>query len=87
MNDKVNVILIVPEIEGEFNLLLPINKKIGSIINLLSKAINEKTNGVFPLENNKLYNSETITPYPTDVLLFNTNIRNGSRLILFSNDY
>ena len=32
MNDKVNVEIIVPEIEEKYNILLPVNKKIGTII-------------------------------------------------------
>ena len=37
MNDKVDVEIIVPEIEEKYNVLLPINKRIGTIVNLLNK--------------------------------------------------
>ena len=85
MNDKVNVEIIVPEIEERYNLFLPINKKIGTIVTLVSKAINELSNGDFPLSNtNKLYNGDNLSLYQSDVLLYKTDIRNNSKLILFS---
>lgn len=77
--------LIVPEIDKEYDLYLPVNKKIGNIVILLNEAINELTNEELELSNqNKLYNSKTKEYYSPDVLLLNTNIRNGSILVLTS---
>ena len=85
MKNKVLVDLIVPEIDEEYSVYLPINKKIGNIIILLNKAISELTNGDFELSfTNSLYNKDTCEQYSFDTLLFNTNIRNGTRLILLS---
>lgn len=85
MKNKVLVDLIVPEIDEEYSVYLPINKKIGNIIILLNKAISELTNGDFGLSStNSLYNKDTCEQYSFDTLLFNTNIRNGTRLILLS---
>lgn len=85
MNDKVNVIILVPEIEEEYNLFLPINKKIGTLIILLNKAINELSFGDFPVSrSNKLYNATTLALYEPDTLLLNTDIRNGTKLLLFT---
>ncbi len=85
MKNKVLVDLIVPEIDEEYSVYLPINKKIGNIIILLNKAISEMTNGDFKLSStNSLYNKDTCEQYSFDSLLFNTNIRNGTRLILLS---
>ncbi len=85
MNNKVIVKLIVPEIDEEYELYLPINKKIGNIINLLNEVIHEMTNGEYELSNsNQLYNYYTKEKYMSDVLLFNTNIRNGTCLVLIS---
>ena len=85
MKNKVLVDLIVPEIDEEYSVYLPINKKIGNIIILLNKAIYELTNGDFELSStNSLYNKDTCEQYSFDTLLFNTNIRNGTRLILLS---
>ena len=85
MNDKVIIDLIVPEVAESFNIFLPINKKMGTIVKLLCKAINELTNGDFPITANcKLYNSETLQVYEPNVLLFNTDIRNGTKLVLLT---
>lgn len=85
MKNKVLVKVIVPEIDKSFDIYLPINRKIGNIINLLNKYISEVTNGELVLsKSNKLYNSITNEKYLSDVLLANTNIRNGTILTLIS---
>ena len=86
MKNKVLVSLLIPEIDEKFDIYLPINKKIGNIIILLNQAINELTNNEFQLSNkNTLYNINTKEKYQPNVLLADTNIRNGSQLILLSN--
>lgn len=85
MENKVLVEIIVPEILQTFDVYLPINKKIGNIIILLNKAINELSNNCYPISQNKvLYNVVTKELYQSNILLFNTNIRNGSKLILIN---
>lgn len=87
MNDKVNIELCVPEIGEKYNILLPINKKIGTIVKLLDKAVNELSQGDFRLTNTcKLYNADTFQIYEANVILFKTDIRNGTKLILLSKD-
>ncbi len=86
MENKVLVKLLVPEIDEEYDLFLPINKKIGNIIDLLNKSIIELSSGTF--EGNKyteLINSNTGEIYPINVLLKNTSIRNNTTLVLLSN--
>lgn len=85
MKNKVLVSLSIPEIDKKYDIYLPINKKIGNIIILLNKAISELTDGEFELSNNNcLYNVYTKQKYDPDVLLANTNIRNGTSLVLLS---
>ena len=85
MDNKVLVNLAVPEVGKTYDLYLPVNRKIGNIIILLNKAINELTNGEFPIaSNNGLFNADTKETYNPDVLLINSNIRNGTKLILIS---
>lgn len=85
INNKVFIKLIVPEIDKIYDIYLPINKKIGNIINLLNKSIYELTNSEIILSNcNSLYNAKTGEKYSSDILLYNTNIRNGTTLILLS---
>lgn len=85
MNDKVIIRIIVPEISKSYDMFLPINKKIGTIVHLLNKGINELSNGDFPITNTcKLYNAETLQMYEPNVLLFNTDIRNSTKLVILS---
>lgn len=85
INTSVFVKIIVPEVDKSFDVYLPVNKKIGNIINLLNSSISEMTSGEFPVSsNNKLYNSKTLERYAPNVLLYNTTIRNGSILVLIS---
>ena len=83
MKNKVLVSLSIPEIDKKYDVYLPINKKIGNIINLLNKSISELTDGEFILSTaNSLFNATTKEKYESDILLANTNIRNGTELIL-----
>lgn len=85
MKNKVFVQLIVPEIDKTFDVYLPVNKKMGDIIILLNQAVSELTFGEIELSNeNILYNKSTHERYSSDILLVNTNIRNGSVLVLVS---
>ena len=85
MKNKVLVKLLVPEIDQSFDVYLPINRKIGNIINLLNEAIVDLTNGEIEKSNkNSLFNAITHENYFPDKKLIETNIRNGSILILLS---
>lgn len=85
MKNKVLVSISVPEIDEEYSVYIPINKKIGNIIILLNKAISEMSNGELKKStDNSLYNKMTGEKYEYDQLLIDTNIRNGSKLILIS---
>ena len=83
MNNKVCVELIVPAIEERYNVFIPINKKTLEVIYLLSKAINEMTNGAFEIsENLSLMNGSTGLMYDIDRTFLENGILNGSKIIL-----
>lgn len=85
MNTKVIVQLLVPEVDMKMDLFLPVNKKIGNIINLLNQSIYELTRGeIIVATTNKLINVNTKEVYKSDVLVFDTDIRNGTVLALIS---
>lgn len=84
MKNKVLVQLVVPDIEESYDIYIPINRKIGNVIALLSKAISELTNGTYSInKKTQLYNAETGENYLIDTIVLDTNIRNGTKLILF----
>lgn len=83
MKNKVLVELVVPTIESSYDIYLPINKRIGNIIMLLNKTVSELSEGCYEENpNTSLYNRETSQKYDKNTLLYNTDIRNGTALIL-----
>lgn len=82
MNEKILIKLIVPEIEEKYDLFIPINRRIGSIINLLNIAISELSNNVFETRNNRfIYNKQSGNIYSINDIIRQTDIRNGTELI------
>ena len=82
-SNKVCVDLVVPSIEERYNVFIPINKKTIEIIFLLNKAINDMTDGVFPMSDTlSLINAETGIIYDTDRTFLELGILNDSTLIL-----
>lgn len=83
MNNKVLVELVVPDIEETYNVYLPVNRRIGNIVTLLRKAVCELTDGIYEgLNTSSLYNVVTGQKYDFNQLLIQTDIRNGTRIVL-----
>lgn len=83
MNNKVCVDLVVPSIEEKYNVFLPVNKKTLEVIFLLNKAINDMTNGSFPMSDAlSLLNASDGSLYDVDRTILENNILNGAKLIL-----
>jgi len=85
MNEyKVLVELVVPEIDVKYDIYLPINRRIGNVIDILNKTLNELTNGMYVAkESTSIYDSQTGIAYGYNSLVRETNIRNGSTIVLF----
>lgn len=81
--NKVLVYVYVPLIEQEYNLFIPVNRKIGLIKKILGNSIIELSDGNYQIEGYfNLYNKTTNRMYDDDAYVINTDIRNGSKLIL-----
>ena len=82
MKNKVLIKLLVPEIDEEYDIFVPINIRVGSLIYLLNSSLTEISGGLYESKNNrKLHNVEDGTIYESDKLIRETNIRNGTALI------
>ena len=82
-NNKGCVDLIVPSIEERYNVFIPVNKKTIEIIFLLNKAINDMTDGCFPVSDKlSLINAEDGTVYDVENTFLENNILNGAKIIL-----
>ena len=79
---KYNVQLAVPSIYKTFDIMIPINKTIGETIFILIKALNELTNNSFNANNLYLYNQFNKKKYDLSSFIYETDIKNGTFLIL-----
>lgn len=81
--NRIIVKLYVPLIEKQYDVWIPINKNVYQVIQAFIKGINslnkiEYSTEIFP----KLYKKSTAEPYDLNAVIIDTDIRNGSELIL-----
>ena len=75
--------LYVPEIEEEYELYIPINKTIGEISLLLCKTVNDISKVFLVKSSACLCNKQTGLIYDKNLLVRETDIKNGSKIILY----
>ena len=81
--NKILVKLYVPMLETEYDVWIPVNKRIYNVIKLLVRAINELSGGAYkPLKMPNLYDKTTAMPYNINLSIKESTIRNGSEIIL-----
>lgn len=81
--NKVLIKLYVPMIDEIYDMWIPSQRKIGKVILLLVKAINELNEGSYrPAKMPQLYDKLTSELYDVNLSVKETNIRSGSELIL-----
>lgn len=83
MNNKILVEIEVPLIEKSYDLYIPINKKIGTIKKLLEEALLELTDNAYIIkQETNFYSKETGQIYDVNKNVRETDLKNGSRIIL-----
>lgn len=83
MKNKILIELEVPLIEKKYDLFIPINKKIGTIKSLIEDELIELTEGSYRKdESTNLFSKETGTIYEVNKTVRDTDLKNGSRVIL-----
>lgn len=83
MKNKILIKLSVPEIDEEYDIFIPVSKRIGNVILLINKAIIEFSSGEYILKDTySLYNKETGQRYDERLLVRETDIRNGANVVL-----
>lgn len=81
--NKILVLVFFPLLEQEYDIYIPINKKIGTIKKSIIESIFELSDGnIKEPEKLKLYDKDTTNVYDNNVIVKNSGIRNGSKLIL-----
>ncbi len=83
MNNKVLVSIEVPEIGNSFDVFLPVNEQVWKISKLASKVISDLVGVELNTKDNYVFiNTDTGTIYPSNEIIADTDIRNGTELIL-----
>lgn len=81
--NKVFIIVNVPLIEESYEVYIPIGKKIHKVSAILAKAISELSGGHYPANKEAtLYSKVTGKPYNINLTVKDTDIRNGTEVIL-----
>ncbi len=84
MEYKALIKLFVPEIEETFELYIPINKTIGELSILLKQTVNSLS-GAYPIKPRvELWNRRTNMFYSYGLLVRDTDIKNGTELVMIS---
>ncbi len=83
MNNKILIELEIPLIEKKYDLFIPINKKIGTIKRLIENALVDLTDNAYvPRDDSNFYSKETGQIFDVNKTVSDTELRNGSRIIL-----
>lgn len=83
MEYKVLVSINVPSLETKFDVYIPVNRKVYNVINMFKTSLYELSLGSFDMQNDYiLYNALTGAVYDMNILIRDTDIRNGSSIIL-----
>ena len=81
--NKVLVKLYVPKLDEQYDIKIPLNRRIYNVIKLLNKAIYELSGGYYKTnESHVLYDKLTGKPYDMNLSIKETNIRNGKEIVL-----
>ncbi len=83
MNNKILVEVEVPLIEKKYDVFIPINKKIGTVKSLIEKSLVDLTdNAYISKEEYNFFSKDTGQIYDVNSTVRDTDLKNGSRIIL-----
>lgn len=83
MKNKVLVKVYVPSVDSDYEIYIPVNETIKKILDLLIKTIYELSDSNFNNEiEHYIMDPKTGIVYEIDAIIRDTNIRNGSKIIL-----
>ncbi|MBR2245850.1 MAG: hypothetical protein IJ880_02280 [Bacilli bacterium] len=82
MNNKVLIQLLVPEIDFDFDIFIPVNEQIWKIKKLIIKSIGDMTGIDISNEGEiTLINKKTLKVYNNNDVVIDTDIRNATELV------
>ena len=81
--NKILIELYIPLIEKNYDLYIPINKKIGTIKKLIEEGLIDLTDHDYIIkEESNFYSKETAKVYDVNKSVRETDLKNGSRIVL-----
>ena len=84
MENKLLINVYVPTMECDYDLSIPINKKVGIVKQLIINSIVDLTYGIYkPNDKLELYIKKDGKKLDNDVYVKESNIVNGDKLILY----
>jgi hypothetical protein len=83
MNNKVLVSIEIPEIGLSYDVFLPVNEQIWKITKLVSKVASDLAGANLSTKDKYIFiNKNNGTLYPNNEIIADTDIRNGSEIVL-----
>lgn len=83
MKNKILIELFIPSIEKKYDLFIPVNKKIGTIKKLIEEELVDLTDGAYQItESTNFYSKDTGNIYDVNDAVRESDLENGSRIIL-----
>ena len=81
--NKILICLYIPLIEKKYDLYIPINKKVGTIKKLIEEGLLEITENDYVIsQETNFYSKDTGQVYDVNQTVKDTDLKNGSRIIL-----
>ena len=81
--NKILIELEIPFLEKKFDLFIPINKRVGTIKKLIEDSLKDLTGNEYEIrEDTNLYSKDTGDIYDVNKNVRDTDLQNGSRVIL-----
>lgn len=80
--NKILITLVVPMIDKEYDIFIPISKKIFVAKKLLIEAVNELSEGHYPIKEKCTLLSDLGIPFDDEKTIKDSKIKNGDRIIL-----
>lgn len=85
MENKVLIRLIMPEIDKEFDIFIPVNELIWKVKKLIVKSVSDLGHLSLNIQDEYLLiNKDNSQIYNNNELIINTDIRNGTELFLIT---
>lgn len=82
MNNKLLISIEIPSIEKNYDLFIPINKKMGTIKEYVISSIVDLSNGILKNKQYSLIDIDTGVNYQNDVYVKDSGIKNGARIMI-----